>query len=169
MQANRRTEDADKTSRVLLSEGLCLHHLYLLITNIAVVFQFASNNNCQLLLSMRKQKLHLNALDSVFGPYNLFQEGFYEFHRRRRNSAGNVPRRNFMVSNIISQSFYLLNLGLQNALNVFIFSPLVFCAYFCICEGAGRKANFQGAQYILLSPPIDQYLQYIQSYSGRPA
>ena len=46
--------------------------------------------------------MHLNALDSVFGPYNLFQEGFYEFHRRRRNSAGNVPRRNFMVSNIIS-------------------------------------------------------------------
>lgn len=38
----------------------------------------------------------------MFGPYNLFQEGFYEFHRRRRNSAGNVPRRNFMVSNIIS-------------------------------------------------------------------
>ena len=85
-----------------MSEGFCLHHPYLSITNIAVVFQFASNNNCQLPLLVRKQKLHLNALDSVFGPYNLFQEGFYEFHRRRRNSAGNVPRRNFMVSNIIS-------------------------------------------------------------------
>ena len=102
MQANRRTEDADKTSRVLLSEGLCLHHPYLSITNIAVVFQFASNNNCQLFFLVRNHKLHLNALDSVFGPYNLFQEGFYEFHRRRRNSAGNVPRRNFLVSNIIS-------------------------------------------------------------------
>ena len=70
---------------------------------------------------------------------------------------------------LFPQAYYLLNLGLQYALNVFIFSPLVFCAYFCIWEGAGRKAKFQGAQYILLSPPIDQYLQYFQSYSVRPA
>ena len=73
-----------------------------------------------------------------------------------------------MVSNIIS-----LGQPIKSRIAVcficFIFSPLVFCAYFCIWLGAGRKAKFQGAQYILLSPPIDQYLQYIQSYSGRPA
>ena len=92
-QANRRTEDADKTSRVLMSEGFCLPHPYLSITNIADVFQFARNENCQLLLLVRKHKLNLNALDSVFWPFNLFQEGFYEFHWRRRNSAGNVPSR----------------------------------------------------------------------------
>ena len=127
-QANRRTEDADKTSRVLMSEGFCLHHPYLSITNIADVFQFARNENCQLLLLVRKHKLHLNALDSVFWPFNLFQEGFYEFHRRRRNSAGNVPRRNFMVSNIIS-----LGQPIQSRIAVcFIFSPLVFYSYFCI-------------------------------------
>ena len=42
---------------------------------------------------------------------------------------------------LFPQSYYLLNLGLQYALNVFIFSPLVFCAYFCIWEGAGRKIS----------------------------
>ena len=150
-----------------MSEGFCLHHHpYLSITNTADVFQFARNENCQLLLLVRKHKLHLNALDSVFGPYNLFQEGFYEFHRRRRNSAGNVPRRNFMVSNIISP----LLLPIKSRIAVCCtFSPLVFCAYFCIWKGAARKAKFQGAQYILLSPPIDQYLQYFQSFSVRPA
>ena len=70
-----------------------------------------------------------------------------------------------MVSNIIS-----LGPPIQFWIAVcFIFSPLVFCAYFCIWKVAGRKAKFQGAQYILLSPPIDQYLQYFQSYSVRPA
>ena len=169
MQANRRTEDADKTSRVLLSEGLCLHHLYLLITNIAVVFQFASTDNCQLVLLVRKQKLHLNALDSVFGPYNLFQEGFYEFHRRRRNSAGNVPRRNFMVSNIISPGLLPIKSRIAVCFKCIYILPTGILCIFLYLGGCRPQAKFQGAQYILLSPPIDQYLQYFQSYSVRPA
>ena len=78
----------------------------------------------------------------MFGPYNLFQEGFYEFHRRRRNSAGNVPRRNFMVSNIISPGLLPIKSRIAVCFKcIYILPTGLLCIFLYL--GGCRPQNFK--------------------------